>query len=96
MTLIKCNYVYVNNHDFSFSFIIDFINHVESVVDIFKHKNSIILSSFCSTLHSIRMYIKFCTTFLVYWKYEPSRGKTNNVVFEQARHKPACTVTEKS
>ena len=27
---------------------------------------------------------------------EPSRGKTNNVVSEQVRHKPACTVTEKS
>ena len=28
--------------------------------------------------------------------YEPSRGKTNNVVFEQVRHKPACTSTEDS
>ena len=27
-------------------------------------------------------------------KYEPPRGKTNNVVSEQVRHKPACTVTE--
>ena len=26
--------------------------------------------------------------------YEPSRGKTNNVVSEQVRHKPGCTVTE--
>ena len=25
---------------------------------------------------------------------EPPRGKTNNVVSEQVRHKPACTVTE--
>ena len=25
---------------------------------------------------------------------EPPRGKTNNVVFEQVRHKPACTVTD--
>ena len=25
---------------------------------------------------------------------EPPRGETNNVVFGQARHKPACTVTE--
>ena len=29
-------------------------------------------------------------------KYEPPRGKTNNVVSEQVRHKPACTSTEKS
>ena len=28
--------------------------------------------------------------------FEPPRGKTNNVVSEQFRHKPACTVTEKS
>ena len=27
---------------------------------------------------------------------EPPRGKTNNVVSEQVRHKPACTRTEKS
>ena len=26
---------------------------------------------------------------------EPPRGKTNNVVSEQVRHKPACTSTEK-
>ena len=26
---------------------------------------------------------------------EPARGKTNNVVFEQVRHKPSCTSTEK-
>ena len=28
--------------------------------------------------------------------FEPSGGKTNNVVSEQVRHKPACTSTEKS
>ena len=27
---------------------------------------------------------------------EPSRGKTNNVVSGQVRHKPTCTSTEKS
>ena len=26
--------------------------------------------------------------------YEPPLGKTNNVVSEQVRHKPACTATE--
>ena len=26
--------------------------------------------------------------------YEPSRGKTNNVVSEQVRHKPGCTATD--
>ena len=29
-------------------------------------------------------------------RIEPPRGKTNNVVSEQVRHKPTCTVTEKS
>ena len=28
--------------------------------------------------------------------YEPSRGKTNNVVSDRVQHKPTCTVTEKS
>ena len=28
--------------------------------------------------------------------YEPPRGKTNNVVSEQVRHKPTWTSTEKS
>ena len=27
---------------------------------------------------------------------EPPRGKTNNVVYDQVRHKPTCTSTEKS
>ena len=27
---------------------------------------------------------------------EPPRGKTNNVVSDQVRHKPTCTSTEKS
>ena len=27
--------------------------------------------------------------------FEPPRGKTNNVVSEQLRHKPTCTSTEK-
>ena len=26
--------------------------------------------------------------------FEPPRGKTNNVVSEQVRHKPVCAVTE--
>ena len=34
---------------------------------------------------------------LISWSLsEPPRGKTNNVVSEQVRHKPACTSTEKS
>ena len=30
----------------------------------------------------------------IYFIYEPPRGKTNNVVSEQVRHKSGCTVTE--
>ena len=30
----------------------------------------------------------------LYFLNEPPRGKANNVVFEQVRHKPACTSTE--
>ena len=30
------------------------------------------------------------------YRNKPPRGKTNNVVSEQVRHKPACTSTEKS
>ena len=32
----------------------------------------------------------------IYITCEPPRGKTDNVVSEQVRHKPACTSTEKS
>ena len=28
--------------------------------------------------------------------FEPPRGKTNNVVYEQVSHKPACSSIEKS
>ena len=28
--------------------------------------------------------------------FQPPRGKTNNMVSEQVRHKPGCTVTEDS
>ena len=30
----------------------------------------------------------------IYLTNELPHGKTNNVVFEQVRHKPVCTVTE--
>ena len=43
--------------------------------------------------------IVLCVTHLlprVYQLNEPPRGKTNNVVSEQVRQKPACTSTEKS
>ena len=37
-----------------------------------------------------------CYSSIVLLKYEPPRGKTNNVVSEQVRHRPGCTSTEKS
>ena len=30
----------------------------------------------------------------IFMEYEPPRGKTNNVVFDQVQHKSACTATE--
>ena len=33
-------------------------------------------------------------TILPTMSYEPPRGKTNNVVSKQVRHKPTCTSTE--
>ena len=46
-------------------------------------------------------YLGYVTVFhcVIHWSfdlYEPPRGKTNNVVSEQVRHKPTCTSTEKS
>ena len=35
-------------------------------------------------------WLKHCNVYI----NEPPRGKTNNVVSDQVRHKPACTVTE--
>ena len=42
------------------------------------------------------MFIAFAWETVGMFTNEPPRGKTNNVVSEQVRHKPACTVTEKS
>ena len=39
-------------------------------------------------LHYVRL--------VMFLPYEPHRGKTNNVVSEQVRHKPACTSTERA
>ena len=36
-----------------------------------------------------------CLLLDVIFIFEPSRGKTNNVVSEQVRHKSGCTSTEK-
>ena len=48
-------------------------------------------------LHELELFL---TSTKHFWPdnfiFEPPRGKTNNVVFEQVRHKPACTSTEKS
>ena len=44
------------------------------------------------TVDSIIISVEEDGTFLS--KYEPPRGKTNNVVCEQVRHKSGCAVTE--
>ena len=59
----------------------------------FTHPNKALL---------LRVHFKFiCFEFFLFRRcqlvrIEPPRGKTNNVVSEQVRHKPACTSTEKS
>ena len=39
---------------------------------------------------------KIVTSLAHIFPFEPPRGKTNNVVSEQVRHKPTCTSTETS
>ena len=46
------------------------------------------------TVGAMRIYNRVDGTVCKY--YEPPRGKTNNVVSEQVRHKPTCTSTERS
>ena len=55
------------------------------------------IGKFCA-LRSIYVLGKSrdCYNKIVQIRYEPLRGKTNNVVSEQVRHKPGCTSTEKS
>ena len=43
----------------------------------------------------LSLKIAFCRTKTIGIPFEPPHGKTNNVVSEQVRHKPTCTVTEK-
>ena len=42
---------------------------------------------------AVNTFVKVCAARCT---YEPPRGKTNNVVSDQVRHKPDCTVREKS
>ena len=46
------------------------------------------------TFTLIKMYITRIISFIAQLTYEPPRGKTNNVVSEQVRCIPACTVIE--
>ena len=51
------------------------------------------LSMFVTSSETI---IRICEMYTPYTPllYEPPRGKTNNVVSNQVRYKPACAVTE--
>ena len=51
--------------------------------------------NFYSCKKIFRKKMSICHLQLLFY-YEPPRGKTNNVVSEQVRHKPTCTSTEKS
>ena len=50
----------------------------------------------CNCQEKSNLYKKTIFKFKSDALFEPSRGKTNNVVSEHVRHKPTCTVTEKS
>ena len=54
---------------------------IVSHVELFSSRVQTFMTGFCR----VRLFI-----------YEPPRGKPNNVVSEQVRHKPTCTSTEKS
>ena len=57
------------------------------------HMKSLMLTAGPITLHVFHHKpSEYCKEALN--TFEPPRGKTNNMVSEQARHKPACTVTE--
>ena len=45
----------------------------------------------CGTSLLVKVFIDID---VVIATFEPPRGKTNNVVSEQVRHKPTCTSTE--
>ena len=45
------------------------------------------------SLKNLLLFLKAVHPFTI---NEPPRGKTNNVVSEQVRHKPTCASTEKS
>ena len=60
-----------------------------------KYKHRLLLIFFyLMAVSSLRVLCEVCV--LCFVIVEPPRGKTNNVVSEQVRHKPACTSTEKS
>ena len=53
-------------------------------------KKTVHASAICSSHRMPNRCVK-CKLFVI---YEPSHGRTNNVVSEQVRHKSGCTVTE--
>ena len=61
------------------------------------HKPFVLGLNFLQTLsfHNLA-HVKYVTVIQAVSIIEPPRGKTNNVVSEQDRHKPTCTSTEKS
>ena len=57
-----------------------------------RRSGQISMSDMCDSVNNLEiMYLTASEN-----NTEPPRGKTNNVVSDQVRHKPTCTVTEKS
>ena len=61
-------------------------------MDIFSKTIYIVVTDVANDVTFSRKSVKTRVVIIL----EPPRGKTNNVVFERVRHKPACTSTEKS
>ena len=61
-----------------------------------KKKAGVTIGTFETTFTRRKERLKILLNPTTYTTFEPPRGKTNNVVSEQVRHKPACASTEKS
>ena len=63
-------------------------------VDVLFSKNTVEDYVDAAVKQSLQVHLTGLEGMVVSNINEPTRGRTNNVVSEQVRHKPACTVTE--
>ena len=72
------------------------MGHSNSKYRVFYAKIRILRGLSGTLISSVEVTSWFDSVFirLACWINESPRGKTNNVVFEQVRHKPVCAVTD--